>query len=271
MLGMQKCSRPLAWQCAGLLLCAVHYFFFFFYTNNRIKLSPFKLALDLLTVCKKNSWLTHFRTILCGEWETLSTTMSLWSYEARTKIPVPLSSLCRDLWVAGVLHAQPDQLSVRQRLLCPGHRLSPPCAPAVQRHQAPPLRRLQLLTRQHGASILQRSLPFGLPPSAQPWDRPHVAAVSSGLHLHSSRRLPEADAARRQPLRTPPSPPGQQPVPGARGRPSVEPTAQAGRRGCERNGEGDVIQRVWARVSEDAVLLPLQRADTDTALHWTVC
>lgn len=28
---------------------------------------------------------------------------------------------------------------------------------------------------------------------------------------------------------------------------------------------------MWTRFSEDAVLFPLQRADTDPALHWTVC
>lgn len=28
---------------------------------------------------------------------------------------------------------------------------------------------------------------------------------------------------------------------------------------------------MWTRLSEDAVLFPLQRADTDTALHRTVC
>ena len=184
-----------------------------------------------------------------------------------------LSSLCllscpRDLWVARVLHVEPDQLPVRQRLLHPGVRQSPPCVPAVRRDQTPPLWGIELLSGEHRTSILQRSLPVGLPTSAQPRDRPHVPPVPG---LHRPRWLPAVDEAGRQPVRTPSSPPGQQPVPGARGRPGTEPTPPTGRWGGERHREGDAIQRVWPRLSEDAVLLPLQRADADPALHRTVC
>lgn len=183
--------------------------------------------------------------------------------------PLPLSNT-RNLRLACVLHLQPDRHAVWQRLLFASVRLSPPGVPSVQQHQAPSFRGHQFLARPRCASILQWPLPTGVPSPAQPWNRPRLRPAPP-LRLRLPRRLPADDAAGRQPVRTPSSPAAQRPLQGSRGGSSAESTPETGWRGRKCHRESDAIQRVRAWLSEDAVLLPLQRADADTALHWPVC
>lgn len=87
--------------------------------------------------------------------------------------------LCfRDIWLTHIFHIQPDQLPVRQRLLCVGFWLSPPGVPAVQWHQTTSFWRPTFLTGKHCASVLRQPLPFSLSKAPQPGFRPRGPPLS---------------------------------------------------------------------------------------------